>query len=130
MAAFAKLMAAAEPGLGWEPGEFMVAYEANRRATSEASFEADPVAVAICEFVKQENLGVGEFWEGTATELLIELNKIVSEDVRRSRFWPSKVNALGNAVERAAPLLRHKNVHISKRSTGSQRLIKLIVAAL
>ena len=129
MAAFAKLMTAAEPGLGWEPGEFMVAYEANRRATSEASFEADQVAVAIFEFVKQESLGAGEFWEGTATELLIELNKIVSEDQRRSRFWPSKVNALGNAVERAAPLLRHKQVHVSKRSTGTQRLIKLIVVS-
>ncbi len=129
MAAFAKLMTAAEPGLGWESGEFMQAYEANRRATSEASFEADPVAVAICELVKQEHLSPSQFWEGTATELLGELNKIVSEDVRRSRFWPSKVNALGNAVERAAPLLRHKQVHVSKRSTGTQRLIKLIIAS-
>ena len=41
----------------------------------------------------------------TATELLAKLNNVVDEEIRRSRFWPAKVNALGNAVERAAPAI-------------------------
>lgn len=127
MAAFAKLMAAAEPALGWSEGDFMTAYEANRRMTSEASFEADPVAGAICDFIKEQCIPVGEFWEGTATALHDALNKVVTEDQKRSNFWPKKVNALGNAVERAAPLLRNKGIQMHKRSTGSQRLIKFIV---
>ena len=123
MADFARLMAACEPGLGWETGDFMDAYTANRRATTEGAFEADPVAVAILKFVSDEHPTSG--WEGTATELLGHLNRVVPEDLRRSRFWPAKPNALGNAVDRAAPLLRHKGIHVTKRNTGSQRLIIL-----
>lgn len=123
MADFAHMMAAAEPGLGWEPGEFMAAYTANRQATTEAVFESDPVAVAILKFIQDEHPTNG--WEGTATELLGHLNRIVSEDIRRSRFWPAKPNALGNAVDRAAPLLRHRGIQMVKRSTGAQRLILL-----
>jgi len=125
MADFARLMAAAEPGLGWDTGEFMGAYDANRQATTEAVFESDPVAVAIEKFIVTMHPTNG--WEGTATDLLAALNQIVSDDMRRSRFWPSKVNALGNAVDRAAPLLRHKGIHVTKRNTGTQRLIILTV---
>ena len=64
-------------------------------------------------------------WEGTATDLLAELNTFVSEDIRRSRFWPAKVNALGNAIDRAAPLLRQKGIFISKRSTSSARVVSI-----
>ncbi|WP_208999116.1 DUF6371 domain-containing protein [Roseibium sediminis] len=126
MADFAHMMTAAEPGLGWETGEFMAAYTANRQATTEAVFESDPVAVAIQKFIQDEHPTNG--WEGTATELLGHLNRIVSEDIRRSRFWPAKPNALGNAIDRAAPLLRHRGIHMTKRSTGAQRLIILSVA--
>lgn len=125
MADFARLMAAAEPGLGWEAGAFMAAYEANRQATTEQVFESDPVAVAIEKFVTTQHPTNG--WEGTATNLLAALNQIISDDMRRSRFWPTKVNALGNAVDRAAPLLRHKGIHVTKRNTGTQRLIILTV---
>ncbi|QDG79374.1 ATP-binding protein [Labrenzia sp. PHM005] len=123
MADFAHMMTAAEPGLGWEPGAFMEAYTANRQATTEAVFESDPVAVAILKFIQEEHPTNG--WEGTATELLGHLNRIVSEDLRRSRFWPAKPNALGNAVDRAAPLLRHRGIQTTKRSTGAKRLIFL-----
>ncbi|WP_417687960.1 DUF6371 domain-containing protein [Roseibium sp.] len=123
MADFAHLITAAEPGLGWETGEFMSAYTANRKATTEAVFESDPVAVAILKFIQEEHPTNG--WEGTATELLGHLNRIVSDDLRRSRFWPAKPNALGNAVDRAAPLLRHRGIQTTKRSTGAKRLIFL-----
>ncbi|MTH96126.1 DUF6371 domain-containing protein [Roseibium sp. RKSG952] len=123
MADFAHMMAAAEPGLGWETGAFMDAYTANRQATTEAVFESDPVAVAILKFIREEHPTNG--WEGTATELLAHLDRIVSEDFRRSQFWPKKANALGNAVDRAAPLLRHKGIQVMKRSTGVKRLIKI-----
>lgn len=126
MADFARLMTAAEPGLGWEAGTFMAAYDANRQMTNEQVFESDPVAVAIQKFITTQHPTNG--WEGTATELLEALNTIVTEEMRRSRMWPQKVNALGNAVDRAAPLLRPKGIHVTKRNTGTKRLIMLTVA--
>ena len=124
MAAFAKLMAASEAALGWSDGAFMAAYDANRKATTDAVFESDPVAVAIHKMMTTKDL-VNGTWEGTATMLLATLNELVGEEARRSRFWPVKVNALGNAVDRASPLLRHKGVQAAKRSTGTQRLITM-----
>ncbi|MBO0346675.1 hypothetical protein J0X15_15705 [Roseibium sp. CAU 1637] len=55
MSDFAHLLAAAEPGLSWEAGEFMSEYTANRQATIEAVFESDPVAVAILKFVQDRH---------------------------------------------------------------------------
>ncbi|KZK81214.1 hypothetical protein PsAD13_04163 [Pseudovibrio sp. Ad13] len=125
MADFARLMVAASSGLGWEEGEFLEAYESNRRGTAEAVFEGDPVAVALHEFLMVRQ--GGESWVGTATELLGELNMIVSDQIRGSRFWPAKVNAFGNAVDRAAPLLRQKRIQVLKKAAGSKRLIYLDV---
>lgn len=126
MAAFAKLMTSAEGALGWDEGDFLRAYEDNRKATTDAVFESDPVAVAIFRFISNRDPAVYEgMWEGTATMLLAELNAIVGDEVRHSRFWPAKVNALGNAVDRAAPLLRHKGLHVTKRTVGNQRMILL-----
>ncbi|WP_108820130.1 DUF6371 domain-containing protein [Pseudovibrio sp. Alg231-02] len=125
MADFARLMVAASSGLGWEEGEFLEAYESNRRGTAEAVFEGDPVAVALYEFLMVRQ--GGESWVGTATELLTELNMVVSDQIRGSRFWPQKVNAFGNAVDRAAPLLRQKRIQVLKKATGSKRLIYLDV---
>ena len=117
MADFATLMAAAEPGLGWEPGTFEAAYDENRKATADAAFEADPVAMAVDALMKERPHG----WEGTASMLLGELNVRVSEDMRRSKFWPTKANALGSALRRAAPLLRRKGIEITDRHTGDAR---------
>ncbi|KZL21201.1 hypothetical protein PsAD2_00490 [Pseudovibrio axinellae] len=125
MADFARLMVAASTGLGWKDGEFLEAYESNRRGTAEAVFEGDPVAVALHEFLMVRQ--GGESWVGTATELLAELNVFVSDQIRSSRFWPQKVNAFGNAVERVAPLLRQKQIQVAKKATGSRRLIYLDV---
>ena len=83
MADFAKWITAAEPGLGWEPGAFLKVYRENRRDVIESSFEADPVAVAIRDWMTAEH---PEGWTGTATELLSALNGRVSEGVRRSRI--------------------------------------------
>jgi putative DNA primase/helicase len=124
MASFAKLMAATETALGWEPGDFRRAYDLNRLANTEAVFESDFVAVAVHRFMNAGPV-YGGVWEGTATSLLAELNVIVPDDIRHSRSWPTKVNGLGNALDRATPLLRHKGIEVTKRKSGPTRLIIL-----
>ncbi|SUB00550.1 Superfamily II helicase and inactivated derivatives [Pannonibacter phragmitetus] len=121
MADFARLMAAAEPGLGWMAGEFMAAYEANRRETAEAVFEGDPVAVAIERLMREEH-PTGR-WEGTATALLAALTRLGAEDATGGKFLPLKPNTLGDAVARAAPLLRAKGIAVEKRRAAGSRTI-------
>jgi putative DNA primase/helicase len=122
MADFVKWITAAESGLGWEPGEFIEAYDRNRRDVSETTFEADSVAVAIRNFVAKDHpLG----WEGTPTELLGELNIRVAEGVRKARSWPMTAQALGNRIDRIAPLLRTKGF-VVERMRSTVRTIKII----
>ncbi|NBN65939.1 hypothetical protein GWI71_19775 [Microvirga tunisiensis] len=121
MADFARLMAAAEPGLGWTAGEFITAYEANRRETAEAVFEGDPVAVAIERLMREEH-PTGK-WEGTATALLAALTRLGAEDATGGKFLPLKPNTLGDAVARAAPLLRAKGIAVEKRRAAGSRTI-------
>jgi len=117
MADFAKWITAAEPGLGWEPGEFIAAYSENRRDVSETTFEADNVALAIWKLI---SAGAGDGFEGTATELLEAINPLVSDQARKSKYWPQTPAMLGNRVARAAPLLKAKGCAVERRHSGAR----------
>lgn len=122
MADFVKWTTAAAPGLGWDdPAEFLSVYADNRRDVTDATFEADPVAVAISDFILTVHPENG--WNGTATELLARLNDRVAEGMRRSRLWPMSAQALGNRVDRIAPLLRGKGFAIERRHSGTRSII-------
>jgi hypothetical protein len=119
MADFVKWTAAAAPGLGWDGAEeFLSVYADNRRDVTDGTFEADPVAVAIRDFVLTAHREEG--WSGSATELLAILNERVSEGVRRSKLWPLSAQAMGNRIERIAPLLRGKGFTIERRHSGGR----------
>ena len=120
MADLAKWITAAEPALGWEPGQFLSVYRENRRDVIETSFEADAVAVAIRDYVVADH---PEGWTGTATELLSALNGRVNEGVRRSKLWPLSAQGLGNRIDRIAPLLRNKSFVVERRHSGQRHII-------
>lgn len=115
MADFAKWVTACEPGLGWEPGSTMAAYSANRRDVAQTTFEADPVAVALGALATASGR---DGWHGTATELLERLNDTASDVARRTRSWPATAQGLGNRIDRIAPLLRSRGIHVERRHSG------------
>lgn len=115
MADFAKWVTACEPGLGWETGSTMEAYSANRRDVAQTTFEADPVAVALGALA---NASGRDGWHGTATELLERLNDTASDVARRTRSWPATAQGLGNRIDRIAPLLRSRGIHVERRHSG------------
>lgn len=119
MADFVKWVTAAEPGLGWEPGVFLAAYNQNRKDVSETVFEADVVAVAIKTFVETDH---PRGWEGTPTELLTALNNRVAEGMRKSRAWPATAQGLGNRIDRIAPLLRSKGFVVERRRSVARTI--------
>jgi hypothetical protein len=121
MADFVKWVSAAESGLGWDEGAFYEAYTHNRKDVSDSAFEADSVAMAIRDFVMKEHPIEG--WEGTASELLQQLNTRASEGVRKARSWPLTAQGLGNRVDRIAPLLRGKGFFIERRRSITRIII-------
>jgi hypothetical protein len=122
MADFVKWVTAAEPGLGWEPGAFFAAYSENRRDVSEATFEADEVAVVIWKLI---TTAPADGFEGTATELLEAVNNLVSEATRKKKYWPQNPAQLGNRVARAIPHLEAKGCIVERRHSGD-RIITIV----
>jgi hypothetical protein len=117
MADFAVWATAAEEALGWEPGAFMAAYSGNRAEATESALEADPVAIAVREFMEDQ----GE-WTGTAGELWEALNGLVGEAIRHTKAWPGAPNALSARLKRLAPALRGIGIEYEDaRMSGGER---------
>jgi hypothetical protein len=55
--------------------------------------------------------------------LLTELNQRTAEDIRRTRSWPITAQALGNRVERIAPLLRSKGFAVDRNRSAVRTII-------
>lgn len=64
------------------------------------TLEGSLVSTPLCSLVGEDA------WSGTATELLIELAKLVTESTVRRREWPKTARSLAGEVRRIAPALR------------------------
>jgi hypothetical protein len=123
MADFAKWATACEPALGWPSGTFQAAYAGNRGVTSAAALECSILAPAVFALAAQHSV-----WEGTARQLLGELETRTDEKLRRHRDWPTTPRRLAGEIRRLAPNLRTAGVGVSfEREAGGQRrrLIRL-----
>lgn len=119
MADFTVWSEAAAPGLGFEPGDFMRAFNENRREMSSLSFDTDIVAGAVARLVPR----VGRSWSGSPTELLAAVGELVSEEMRRNKIaWPQSAMALGARLDRATPVLRENGIVVT-RTRGDRRTI-------
>jgi hypothetical protein len=119
MADFARWVTACEPGLGFEPGSFLAAYAANQADTTETTFEADPVAVAIRDLVRSD---YPSGWNGSPTELLAALNMRTPDSVKRLKLWPATAASLGNRIDRVAPVLRSVGFAIDRKHSGTRTI--------
>jgi hypothetical protein len=122
MADFALRVVASEPALGLEAGEFMEAYERNQEEATGLALSASPLFEPLKTLVEAKS---GNF-DGTATELLNQLNLTVDEKTFKTRGWPKAPNALTNQLRRRAPNLRHVGIVVEwpprtsgKRSSSS-----------
>jgi hypothetical protein len=134
MADFAVFAAAAASAFGWTADEFLEAYAQNRQTRVERVVEADPVAEAIHRLVleadpdkeraaaRPEGKKWSDYWEGTASELLKELEAAVSDGVRRQKRWPKGPPALSNRLTRAATGLRRLGIAVEKQKSGDRKI--------
>jgi hypothetical protein len=119
MADFARWVTAAEEGLRWSQGTFMKAYEANRMNLIDIALEADIVATAIMDLIKNT-----QKWSGTASKLYEKLNGLVPDYERKANAWPRGANVLSGRLVRAQTFLRKKGIEIERRKSG-ERLITI-----
>jgi hypothetical protein len=111
MADFALWVCAAESGLSWNQGEFLVKFKANQGRAHHVVAEASLLATALVEFYAELNTPGQQSWEGTATELLARLNSRMDPEVlphlqRPRSGWPRDSTRLSNHLRRLAPTLR------------------------
>lgn len=123
MAQTAKLAAAAEPALGWEPGTFARLFHLAQESVAATATEGDPMARAL-DIIASRGAGYWTF-EGTATELQETLKGVRLDP--QPLVWPPAPNKVGERIRRLAPQLRLMgwNVNPEKRD-GSKRNRKLI----
>jgi hypothetical protein len=121
MADFAQFIEAAAPALGWEPGTFLGALEANRRDGDAVALEAVPIGPVVIAYMEAHTHG----WSGSATELLAALNRVAHEEVRIERGWPKRANHLATQLRRLAPNLRRLGIDVRferEAGTGQRRI--------
>jgi hypothetical protein len=113
MADFAEWVVAAEPALPWKPGEFLEAYTGNRQEVIELTLESDSVATTVRQLVEKRGT-----WQGSARDLLTELDNMVGEKAQKSQDWPKGAHILSGRLKRAATFLRQVGVHIEYLRSG------------
>ena len=120
MADFALWGCAAESAFGWPAGSFLEAYEHNRRSADELALES-PLAQAVISFMVDKH-----DWEGTATELLGQLNSRVDEMTRTRPEWARTGSALSGQLKELAPNLRAAGIDFERGRDGKKRSISLV----
>lgn len=108
---------AAETTLGFPPGTFLEAFQANIIDLRNAGIEAHPVASALMEFMESR-----DEWEGTTAELLKHLECLVPEETRRSRAFPKDPTRLSKALKRIQPDLEPEIEMFTKRNKKARTI--------
>jgi hypothetical protein len=123
MADFAVWMVAAEPALGFAPGTFLLAYEANRAEIIHTALEGDAIAAGVLALVYPS----GNF-TGTMTELLHELNETVAPEYRTGRWWPDSPRGLSDRLTRLGDFFHSVGVSVGRdrEKTGQRRMLMVI----
>jgi hypothetical protein len=119
MADFASWASACEEGFGLAPGVFLQAYETNRIDARNLALESSPLYEPLRELAR-------EGFRGSTAELLVRLNSIVSDSMKRSPRWPKAPNALGNTLRRMASNLRSAGIELN--SSRADRLGRRIIS--
>lgn len=120
MSDFARWVNAAEPALGWNRGDFLEAFMKNRAGAAETVIEADPIGQAVVALAADRD------WEGTSSDLLLELGTRVSEPVRSSRGWPAQ-NKLSSRLRAIQPGLRTMGVVVDLDRRGKDKARKRLI---
>jgi hypothetical protein len=120
MADFANWVTAAEKGLNWNPGDFISAYQRNIRDVVQLTLDTDTVSTVVREFMDDK-----DNWKGRPSQLLEELELLVLDSVKRSKYWPKAPHSLSSKLKRATPFLRKVGIEVEFYRLKNARYITL-----
>ena len=121
LADFALWAVAGEEALGLPEGAFMEIYTRNRQSSNDLVLEASRVAEGILSLMSERTE-----WDGTASELLKDLELHVDEKVQNQKSWPKSPRGLSDQLKRLAPNLRATGVEVEFTREPSRRRRRLI----
>jgi hypothetical protein len=123
MADWAEICEVISRCLGYPENAFLNAYNKNIAAQNDKASESSLVATAIIEFMNSKTK-----WEGTATELLNELESVAGSlkiKTKNNKFWPSAPNTLSRKLNEVKTNLREVGIIIERpvdTTTNTRRI--------
>jgi hypothetical protein len=111
MADFAEIGEIISRCMGYDNNKFLDAYYRNIDLQVEEAIAANPVAMVITKFIENK-----QEWEGTATELLAELEGVAIELKinTRHKSWPKAPNTLSRRINEVKTNLREVGITIDR----------------
>ena len=122
MADFALWATAAESAINWPQYSFLHAYTTNREAANDLTLDA-----AIIFAPLRSLLSICARWEGTAGELLTELERCADDRLVYQKGWPQDPRSLSNDLRHLASNLRATGIYITFIRDRTKRRRRLIV---
>ena len=120
MADFAEWGFAIAEATGWGGQNFLATYQENTNLRNQEIISANPVASALVDFMEDR----GE-WTGKASELLNELELLISERERKAKAWPKTASVLTRRINELKTNLREAGISTDSQHTSSGTLLTL-----
>ena len=124
LADFELWAAACEPALAVSSTSFSKAYKQSRQTAVEVVLSNSPLPPQISALLRR----CGNTWQGTSSELLVDLEEYASERTLRQYGWPKNPSQLSKDLDRLAPALREIDIrleHFRGRGKIGARLIDI-----
>jgi hypothetical protein len=117
MVDYYRIMHVLESHLGWPPMSFAVAYSKNRRSIMDAIIDKSVISRHVIAFMDNK-----ERWEGSAINLLRELNRIAPPGEQMLKDWPKTPEAISRMLRAITPNLEEYRIMVSfRRQTDRNR---------
>jgi energy-coupling factor transporter ATP-binding protein EcfA2 len=112
---------ACAPGLGLSAEAMLDAHLVDRERGAVDAVNDSPISAAIVSLATEQP------WNGTARDLLVEINRRTVEDVRKEPGWPASPSLLSRMLHRLASDLRRTGIAVGfqRRGRKGTRIIRL-----
>ncbi len=122
LADFALFSLAAEKGNKWKIGETITAMKENYEIALNSISDSGPIAHEIKNYISLCN---NQKWEGTAAQLLTELEAHAGKETQKKKTWPGSPEKLAGDIMRNVDVLQNMGIAVTKARTAKGRIIKI-----